>query len=275
SVVCQWLEQKRAANAEASAPPSTAAGDGTASDSMPMNYFMTRIALIREHITGLIAALPDLSADFNRAFIILHHEFEERGLIELLVVVAVFAALGFGTEVLFVWATTRARARIAELPLHTVRERLWAMMARSALIVGRLAVSAVGSIGAFLLFDWPPLLRQIVLGYLLAFLAWRIALVGGRLLLAPPSPLFRDAERFRIIPMNGDAALFWDRRVALAVGWFVFGYVTVELLATLGFASPARELVAYAFGLGLLAIGIDMAWRQPRTAAGADVRSRK
>src|SRR5262249_4314711 len=90
-----------------------------------------------------------------------------------------------------------------------------------------------------------------------------------------PNPLFRDNERFRIIPMSGDAALFWDLRVALAVGWFVFGYVTVELLATLGLSPAARELVAYAFGLGLLAIGIDMAWRRPKAEESGDAAAAK
>jgi hypothetical protein len=74
------------------------------------------------------------------------------------------------------------------------------MVTRLAFTVGQLTVFAIGSIGAFLVFDWPPLLREIVLGYLLAFLALRIALVVGRFVLAPPDKLFRDNERFRILP---------------------------------------------------------------------------
>jgi hypothetical protein len=51
-----------------------------------------------------------------------------------------------------------------------------------------LLVFAIGSIGAFLLLDWPPLLKQIVL---------------GRFLLAP------GAERFRLVPMVTATARFW------------------------------------------------------------------
>ena len=81
--------------------------------------------------------------------------------------------------------------------LETVRDRLRAIGLRTAYGLGMLLAFAIGSIGAFLLFDWPPLLKQIVLAYLLVFLIVRLVLVLGRILLAP------GAERFRVIP-DGD-----------------------------------------------------------------------
>src|SRR3546814_9910579 len=110
------------------------------------------------------------------------------------------------------------------------------------------AAFAIGSVGAFLVFDWPPLLREIVVGYLFAFLALRIVLVLGRFLLAP------GAERFRIVPMETRVARYWYWRIGLLVGWLAFGWVTVGLLHSLGLSNDARRLVAYGLGLGLLAI---------------------
>ena len=57
-----------------------------------------------------------------------------------------------------------------------------------------------GSVGAFLLFDWPPLLHEIVAGYLAAFLASPAAerlteKDGGKRRIIPslwPKPEFRD-----------------------------------------------------------------------------------
>src|SRR5262249_23756559 len=100
-VVRQWLERQRATEVTTSIPPPSSTAQGQpmeAADGMAMNYFVTRITHVRGHIAGLAAALPDLPAEFNRAFVILQLEFQERGLIELLVLIAVFAALGFGTE---------------------------------------------------------------------------------------------------------------------------------------------------------------------------------
>jgi len=63
-------------------------------------------------------------------------------------------------------------------------------------------------------------------------------MVVGDFLLAP------DAERFRIVPTDTVAARFWCRRLTAFVGWFAFGWVTIGVLAALGFSLDARHLVA-------------------------------
>jgi hypothetical protein len=85
--VRQWLERQHAADAAAATPAPPAA------DNMVTDYFVTRITAIRQHIGALVATLPDLPAQFDRAFLILNLEFRDRGLIELLLLVAAFAAL--------------------------------------------------------------------------------------------------------------------------------------------------------------------------------------
>src|SRR6202030_987808 len=103
----------------------------------------------------------------------------------------------------------------------------------------------------------PPLLREMVFGYLLVFLVIRVAVVVGHFLLSP------DHERFRIIPMDTAAARFWYRRLVVFVGWFAFGYVEVGVLSRLGLSLAGRELIAYVLGLGLLAIALEAVWRRP------------
>jgi len=116
---------------------------------------------------------------------------------------------------------------------------------------------ALGSIGPFLAFDWPPLMREGLFGLLVAFLVVRIANVVGRFLLAPYN------ERFRVIPMDTAAARFWRRRFVWFVGWLAFGWVIVGFGVHLGYTLEARELVAYALGLVLVAIALDAVWRRP------------
>ncbi len=84
---------------------------------------------------------------------------------------------------------------------------------------------AIGSVGGFLLFDWPPLLREVVLAYLLVFLIVRLVLVLGRILFAP------GAERFRVIPMATATARFWFVWSTILVGWFAFVRITLDVLA--------------------------------------------
>ena len=71
------------------------------------------------------------------------------------------------------------------LPMDTVSDQVRAVGMRLAFDLAHVAILAVGSIGAFLVFDWPPLLGHIVLAYLIAVLILRFALVAGRFLLAP------------------------------------------------------------------------------------------
>jgi hypothetical protein len=132
--------------------------------------------------------------------------------------------------------------------MEAVNDRLRLDAARLAFAFGVVVAFAIGSLGPFLVFNWPPLLRQMLLGYLVAFLITRIAVVVGDFLLAP------DAERFRVVPTDTVAARFWCRRLTAFVGWFAFGWVTIALLSALGFSSEERQLVAYVLGLGLLAI---------------------
>lgn len=227
------------------------------SEASPSDYVARSVGAVREHIVGLAEALPDLPAQFGLAAGRVQADLGDRARAKILLHLALFVALGFGAEWLFRKATQRIRRHLDELPVATVKDRLRLVAERFAFGIGLLAAFAVGSVGPFLAFDWAPLLREILLGYLVAFLVLRMAGIFGRFLLAP------GAERFRVVPMDSSAAWFWQRRLATFVGWFAFGWVTVGIYRTLGFTLAQRQLVAYAFGLGLLAIALDAVWRRP------------
>ena len=232
------------------------------------HYFDSRLGAIREHVAALASAVPDLPNQFERGVSLLQAAIPRRGTVLFLVLF--FAGLGYGVEWVFRKATQKTRQRLDGLPMETVNDRLRLVAARFAFAFGVVAAFAIGSIGPFLALDWPQLLREMVFGYLVAFLITRIAVLVGDFLLAP------DAERFRIIPTDTVAARFWCRRLAVFVGWFAFGWVTVGLLSTLGFSVEGRQLVAYVLGLGLLGIALESAWRRPAAPdQGAEVPSAK
>lgn len=246
-----WLEKRTADKPKPE--PST-------SDASLASLLTGQVARVRAQVQGMIAAAPGLPDEVGRAFDILRLEFEERGAVELLLLIGAFAALGYGAAWLFWWRTERVRQWIAHLPLHTVRERLLVVLARLAFGLTWLAAFAAGSVGAFLAFDWPPLLREIVLAYLMAFLIARLAFVAGTFLLSPGFP------RFRIVPMEEDAARYWHRRLVIFVAWFAFTAVSLTLLRTLGLSHDARRLIGAVTALGLVAIALEAIWRRP----GAD-----
>ena len=248
--VRDWLEQESKAKA--------AQARATDAEAISISHeFDSRVAAIREHIVALGAALPDLPDQIEHAHGLVSADLGDHGRIKGLSLLAVFVVLGFGVEWLFRRATGRIRARLDGLPVATVNDRLRIVAVRFAFAVGLVAAFALGSVGAFLALDWPPLLREMVFGYLLVFLVIRVAVVVGHFLLSP------DHERFRIIPMDTAAARFWCRRFVVFVGWFAFGYVEIGLLSRLGLSLAGRQLIAYVLGLGLLAIALEAVWRRP------------
>src|SRR6266851_4493533 len=248
--VQEWLEKQGEAKSAAGTAPETVTHSVS-------HYFDARVGAVREHIVALTAAVPDLPNQFKRAAGLVSADLGDRGRVKVLLLLAVFVGLGFGVEWLFRKATEGMRRRLDEHPLETVNDRLRVIATRFAFAVGLVAAFALGSIGAFLALDWPPFLREMVFAYLVVFLAIRVAVIVGHFLLAP------DHERFRIVPMDTLAARFWWRRLAAFVGWFAFGWVEVGLLTTLGLSLEGHELVAYALGLGLMAIALEAVWRRP------------
>ena len=248
-----WMDQQRAARN----PPQTTPVDPQATLS---TFTAARVALVRQHLQSLIAALPNLPGEFRQTSSVLLGELRDWGLITVVLLTTGFALLGVGLEWLFWHATARVRTRLHDSKLDTIPQRLRGVTTRFAIGLGQVIAFALGSIGAFLPFEWPPLLRNIVLGYLVAFLFLRLSLVIGRFLLAP------KVERFRIIPVTTPQARFWYLRLALFVGWFAFGYITVEQFSLLGASREARQILAYTLGLGLLGIGLESIWRNPHVS---------
>jgi small-conductance mechanosensitive channel len=246
--VRNWLEQQ----AKAEAASERAATEESVSQALD-----SRLGAIREHIVALAGTVPDLPNQYWQGHARVNADLGEHGRTKALLLLAVFVGLGTGIEWLFRKATQRSRAHLDALPTETVKERSHIVALRFVFAVGLVVAFALGSIGPFLAFDWPPLLREGLFGLLVAFLVLRIASVVSHFLLAP------DHDRFRIIPMDTAAARFWHRRLVWFVGWFAFGWVIVGFGVPLGYTLAARQLVAYALGLVLVAIALDAVWRRP------------
>jgi small-conductance mechanosensitive channel len=260
--VRDWMAQQNAgmpAAADATAATGTVAHGGGMS---PGHFMDERLATIRDHINQIVAAVPVLPGEFAKLRDRLVLELADRSGLGVLALIAAFLGLGVLAEIVFWQVTKGAQRWIVGVNLATSADRLRAAGIRLAFSLGIVASFAIGSVGAFLAFNWPPLMREIVLGYLVAFLVTRVALALGRFALAP------GGERFRLVPMTTPSAWFWYRRIGLFVGWLCLAWVTAALLDRLGVAVPVRQLVAYSLGLILLGIGIEACWRRPGQDTG-------
>ncbi|MGA8759885.1 MAG: mechanosensitive ion channel family protein [Stellaceae bacterium] len=252
-----WLTQQKKSDA-------LAAETNKPALESPQQIMSSHVDAVREHIAGMVDVMPDMPEQFIHAAEVFRAKLGDRRPERILGLVATFAALGFGAEWLFWLATKRLRRHLETHPVETVGDRVRLVAERAAIALGLVVAFALGSIGAFLAFKWPSLLRQIVLGYLIVFLAIRIAAVLGRFLLAPYN------ERLRVCPMEAEAARFWYVRLKLVVGWLALGLVTKGVLGALEVSPPARDIVGYGFGLGTLVILLEAIWRRPFENVGAE-----
>lgn len=246
-----------------SAKPATGAAAPATVANEPVSY-AGFASIFRARAAQLLGGLRAFPAETARAASVLQSELDTSRSARPIVFVLAFIAAGLAAQWCFWWLSRGWRAWIASLRFLTVRDKLVAISARLLWGTSYVLAFALGSLGFFLAFDWSPLVREIVVGYLFAVVIFRLALVAFDFLLAPSgSDGFANAERFRVIPVSDQAAAHWTKRLGYLVGWYAFGSVTVHLLTTLGFADPSRQVVAYTLGIVLLLLGIEAVWNRP------------
>jgi small-conductance mechanosensitive channel len=210
-------------------------------------------------LTGAIPAIPDALSTVWRS---LAAGMPDRSGLWVLGYIVTFIAGGMAVERLVFRALLGWRHHLGELHLDTARQRARAAVER--LLFGLVVItgSVAGSVGTFLLFDWPPMTGSVILGYLIASVIYRLGFVTGRFLFAPGAP------RLRLVPMTTERAWFWHRRLAALVGVVAFGRQTIVALRELGMPDPARSALAALIGLAMLAVAIGIVWQARPSVPG-------
>jgi hypothetical protein len=236
-----WLESKTPATVE-EAPAGSFADSITSWE-----------AAVHDRLAGLLDAIPRIPAELSTAADVAARNVNSGRPGLVVGIVAVLVVIGFGAE----WLVRRGLGR-----RRSGSDGGQAAMTETAALV----TFALASVGSFLVFECPPLLRKIVLTLLLAVIIVRAVRAVARWLLAfggalgnPPDPVVEASHA----AASYDAQGFWLRRVSLIAGLFFFGWATVSFVPELSFSTDMVRLVALLLGLGLLAVGIDIVWRQP------------
>lgn len=247
-----WLETRPAAPA-------------TAEESASVANDVTDVeARIRNHIGRMKDAFLRFPQEFSNASDVAARDLNSGRPGAVLAILVVLIGVGYGAEWLFRRLLRRVRGG-GETPESEQPMRLL-----SDLIP--LAVFTLASAGLFLAFEWPPLLRKVVLTLLLAFILFRFVRAIARLLLGPDGATLDRPSR--LVDIDDASARFWYLRVQLLAGIFLLGWAIAGLMPSLGFSRDVALLVAYAFGLGLLGVSIETVWHSPaRKSAPAPAKA--
>jgi small-conductance mechanosensitive channel len=241
------------------APPSEPAAQPVGDGGMT-SMTASELDLVRSRAMKLGAAAPFVEQDIEAAAGRLDLFKSWTDVAWLIVASALFVGGGFAMQRVARWSARGLLNRILNAPGETVLERLRLFAMRLAFGLLLTAAFLLGSLGAFLLFPWPPVFREIVLALLAATLAMRLAVLVGRVFIAP------DARHvyFRVLPMDRPLAWFWYRWLLRLVRIAAIGAAVSSVLDIIGVPEASRDVVQAAW-LGLLAVGIIiMVWQRER-----------
>jgi small-conductance mechanosensitive channel len=222
-----------------------------------------RIDALRQHFVDLGNAVPRVPDELRQAAGTLRAELTQTGVIRVLLLIGALLVPAIGAELLCRHFMARWHPSPNARRSPRLYDRVRSVASTLAIALAPVIVFTLVVAIVFLIFDWPVMLRRLIVGYLIAAIALRVALAIGRSLLAPQLGDDQAALDRRLLPLDRKSALYWHHRIAWLVGWFAFGWMTVELLNRLGVSTEVRRLVAFTLALGLLAIAIEVAWRRP------------
>jgi hypothetical protein len=149
------------------------------------------------------------------------------------------------------------------MPIASVADRLEAIRGRAVVLLVRVLAFFAGSVGVFLLFEWPPLVKSTVAAALIAAQGLSVGVAIAALLLAPSNPAHPDAAAVRILPVSDAAARFWFGKLAALTGLLSLGLMVGGAMKRLGFTSDSVLAMSYLFAVGLAAVFLLAVWRTP------------
>lgn len=250
-----WLDQRRAAPA---APTPAPAADGPMMSSAMAEGWVSQV---RGQLSAVVASLPTVPGEVARVGGLLFAEIQAFGVLSTLLLLSLFIGCAFAARGLYWLASDGPRRRLIARPLDTVGDRLAAMGIRLAYMTIATTITILGSVGPFLLFEWPPILRAFMLGCLIVFIAVRTSEILCRFVIAPGGP------RFRILPMSTEAAWFWTWRITVFVGYVTAANVLLDLFDRLGMTPDALFATRRVVGFGGLLLLMETIWRMPAEGA--------
>ncbi|AZO11434.1 mechanosensitive ion channel family protein [Mesorhizobium sp. M3A.F.Ca.ET.080.04.2.1] len=264
-----WVAEQRdraagTTGAKAAASPAGASSDAVAPGQMNTMASST-LDRIRHHIERIVRTLPLLPDQFARVRAETMQDMSGRRPAGVLMVIAIFIAAGLALT----WATYKftdpfrlwVSAQPKDTPIGRAKKIGGRTLYSSLLIVS----FALGSAGAFMLFDWPMLIREIVLTFLIAaVVTWGVRMYLTALLV-PSFLKVENAVEVRALPITNDAADHWTYWLSWIVGVFAFFAAAFILLPGLGIDQDGMLVLSVGADLALLLLFLLAVWRRPRT----------
>ncbi|MBY3225014.1 mechanosensitive ion channel family protein [Rhizobium laguerreae] len=215
----------------------------------------TSLQDLRQRLLTLVDAVPTLPGQIQSAIRVFQTD-DRIEPVGLILAVILFVAGGFVAQRLAWWSGRGLLHFVLNAPADTVRQRIKLHAARLSMGLLALVGYLIGSLGAFILFPWPAVFRDIALILLSAALMVRLGVLVGRIVIAPGARL----PHMRLLTLVTSLAWFWYYWLLGIVAVLAAGWATIEVIGTIR-ASPILVDLFTAAWLGVVSIAlIVMIW---------------
>ena len=215
----------------------------------------TSLQDLRQRLLTLVDAVPTLPGQIQSAIRVFQTD-DRIEPVGLILAVILFVAGGFVAQRLAWWSGRGLLHFVLNAPADTVRQRIKLHAARLSMGLLALVGYLIGSLGAFILFPWPAVFRDIALILLSAALMVRLGVLVGRIVIAPGARL----PHMRLLTLVTSLAWFWYYWLLAIVAVLAAGWATIEVIGTIR-ASPILVDLFTAAWLGVVSIAlIVMIW---------------
>ncbi|MBY5560627.1 mechanosensitive ion channel family protein [Rhizobium leguminosarum] len=215
----------------------------------------TSLQDLRQRLLTLVDAVPTLPGQIQSAIRVFQTD-DRIEPVGLILAVVLFVAGGFVAQRLAWWSGRGLLHFVLNAPADTVRQRIKLHGARLSMGLLALVGYLIGSLGAFILFPWPAVFRDIALILLSAALMVRLGVLVGRIVIAPGARL----PHMRLLTLVTSLAWFWYYWLLGIVAVLAAGWATIEVIGAIR-ASPILVDLFTAAWLGVVSIAlIVMIW---------------
>ncbi|WSH62769.1 mechanosensitive ion channel family protein [Rhizobium ruizarguesonis] len=210
----------------------------------------TSLQDLRQRLLTLVDAVPTLPGQIQSAIRVFQTD-DRIEPVGLILAVILFVAGGFVAQRLAWWSGRGLLHFVLNAPADTIRQRIKLHAARLSMGLLALVGYLIGSLGAFILFPWPAVFRDIALILLSGALMVRLGVLVGRIVIAPGARL----PHMRLLTLVTSLAWFWYYWLLGIVAVLAAGWATIEVIRTIG-ASPILVDLFTAAWLGVVSIAL-------------------
>lgn len=245
------------------AAPATATPPAEAGEENDLGLVSRALEDTRGHLMRITAAWPRIPIHFSVLGSTVMTEIADRGFLIILALIGLFTGTGLAVSYVMFRLARPIRLWTISLDRTSALGRLGKFIGRFALGILMVSGFFVGSAGTFMMFEWPRLLREIVLAFLTAALiVWAVRAVAISLLL-PSLAKVTHAREVRAFDIDDSQADHWFRWIMIFTIVFTFAGASISLLPRFGFSEMEILAIQIPVDLVMVTIASLAVWRRP------------